>query len=468
MSLRLVAVPLLSLSLAACANVVGDEPNPPGDGLALEGSYELAFTAANATMDYGGPPAPEAVSPSIGNHARLDLRRTPAGGFEAIFTGRWGTPAAYKVAVSDDALTLTGEGRISGAAAYGSRGDTWETITLVRNKSGLLTGEVRANGHEELFQGDVGWRGTLTGTGNLIADAIAPEVRLAPSSRIGPVDQLLPWDTLIVTAAEPLVAKDVADATHVATTGKSLPLTWLPTKNETWAGATTFEARVDDWASAMIAAPWQISQSAGVRDRVGNSSAGAISPLSFIRLPTAVRAIDFDTDSLDAAFWGTADVLGGGIAGTDDPRCESGGCLRLGPARFDGCTPERAGMAALLTRGSTNRVAVRFRVLADSIYGDTEPMLYGSLLTVQLASPGGAVATKQIDSTTTKPTWTKLSTPVDGMTWASAWTTVTVDAPPGTAPIGVAVAAGTQGYGCGGPAFPAANVAYLIETVATE
>lgn len=467
MSLRPAIAPLVIVSLIGCANVATDEEQPRADGLALEGSYELSFTSATATMEHGGPPAPDTAPPSIGNRARLDLRRTPTGGYEAIFTARWGTPAAYTVTVSDDAVTLSGEGRIWAGRDFASRTDTWERLTLVRNKAGQLTGEVTGSGHEDVFQGDVGWRGTLTGAARLAADALPPEVRLEPASRIGPTDRLLPWDTLIVTAAEPLTSKDVIDATHVATTGKTLPLTWLPTKNETWAGATTFEARVDDWASAMSGSSWQISQAPGVRDRVGNTGSGTDAPLSYLLLPLT-RAVDFDTDSIEAAFWGTADVLGGGIAGSDDPRCESGGCLRLGPARFDACTAPRAGMATQLMRGATNRVAVRFRVFAETSYTDGEPRLYGSLLTVQLATAGGVVTTKQVDVTAAKLTWTKLSSPVDGMSWASAWTTIRVDAPAGASPIGVAVAAGANGYGCGGPPLPSTNVAYLIESVATE
>lgn len=473
---RFLASPLLLVALGsmACGSVAEElpeqQPDPRGDGLELEGSYELTFTTVEATMDHAGPPAPEGAPPSRGHRARLDLRRATTGGYEAVFTSRWGVSAAYAVTVSDAALTLSGEGRVGApsSSGFGGTSDTWHTLTLARTKGGLLSGAVEGSGREDIFAGDVAWGGKLSGSGTLSRDVTAPELKTSPLSRIGPADQLLPWDTVVVTAAEPLARADVIASTKVtAASGEALSLTWLPSESDTWAGGTTFSARVDDWASAMKPMAWQLSQSAGVRDRVGNAASGTGAPLKFLRLGIASGAVDFDTDSLDASFWGTADVLGGGLAGTDDPRCESGGCLRLGPAALNACSPPRAGMAVRLNRGAGNRVALRYRVLAQPMYGDMAPFVYGSLLTMELAAPGAPVQSLDVGGSTA-PKFTKLAAPIDGMTWATEWTTFTADAPAGTGPVGVAVAFGGRGYGCGGPPPPATNLVFLIEQVAAE
>lgn len=470
---RFLVAPLVVALVASvgCANVATDEEETKKETektvLPLEGSYELHFAAAAVTLSYSGG-GPEMKSPSLDHRARLDLRKT-ADGYEAVFTGRWMTSAVYTVAVSDTALTLTGEGWIGrNESVYSSSTDTWKTITLGRNASGGLSGSFQATGKHFASSGDVAWDGTVAGSGTVAADKTAPEVKSQPSSRIGPADRLLPWDTLVVKAAEPVARKDVIAATHAkGPSGEKLSLTWLPTEGETWAGATTFKARVDDWANAMKPSGWQFSQAAGIADRVGNIGGASDVSLKFLALPGPTRNVDFDTDTVEAAFWGKAEIIGGGLVGSDDPLCEKGGCLKIGPAPFANCGAPRAGMAATLNRG-TGKIAVRYRILADNKYGGDKPYIYGNMLSMELATPGEPVTTVDVNASTI--TWKKLDAPIDGHSYASDWMTIRTDAPAGAAPIGIAIAAGgsPNAYSCGGPPLPSTDLVYLIESVTAE
>lgn len=440
----------------------------------IEGSYDLQFTSAKATLNPGGPTAPPTTPPSLATSARLDIRKNGAS-YEAVFTARWGTPAAYTVAISNAALTLTGKGSIVGGQSSGITGssDTWESLVLPRNTVGGLTGEVRGTGREFVGQGDVVWDGTLTGSGTIKLDVTAPALRGDYTSRIGPGDRLLPWDPVLVSAAEPVEPNGAEQGIKVqGDHGDSLGIQWnahdaSPTG---WAGETSFTGYLDDWTRAGSGEPWTLFSSDGAaRDLAGHFGSSLIKNLSFVRLGAPTTEIGFDTDVLEATAWGENAIYGGGLTGQNDPRCESGGCMRIGPVRFDVCGVPRAGFAGLLQRVGAGNVELRYRVLAKPTYDGPTPMVYGEAVTMQLATQGAPTRDAGVAATTM--TFAQLASPIDGMTMGTDWLTLEAAAPQGTGPIGVAVVVGGSSVirgGCGGPPPPPSDVEILVERVRSK
>jgi hypothetical protein len=480
---------LFLLSVAACGGTIAidgspgqqsDQPDPKPvvtpttTGTAIEGSFDLQFTSAKATLNQGGPTAPPTTSPSLATGARLDIRKS-GGGYEAVFTARWGTPAAYAVEVSGQSLTLTGSGAISGGPSSGISGasDTWERLVLPRDAAGGLTGEVRGTGREIVGQGDVIWEGTLTGSGTVKPDVTPPSLRGDYASRIGPSDKLLPWDPILVRAAEPVEPNGVEQGIEVqGDRGETLVIRWdahQPSR-ASWAGETSFTGYLDDWARAGSGEPWTLFASDGAaRDLAGNYGSSSIKNLSFLRLGGATTEIGFDTDVIDVSTWGDHAIYGGGLTGQNDPRCESGGCMRIGPVRYDVCGVPRAGFAGLLQRVGAGYVELRYRVLAKPMYDGPTPMLYGDAVTMQLATQGAAPRDASVPASTLGVT--RLASPVDDMSYGTDWVTLEAAAPQGTGPIGVAVVVGGAGVirgGCGGPPPPPASVEILVERVRSK
>lgn len=479
----------LALVVSACGGSVGagDQGGPGGPGgpgggtttgpgpLGVEGSFDLTFDQASASFQGGGPSLPAGTQPpSLTIAARLDVRKSPAGGYEAVLTPRWGTPSSYSVALADDAMTLTGTGGIGAASGtIGGVFDEWSTLTLPRN-DGKLTGEVRGTGKEHVGEGDEIWEGDLTGKGKIVADRTSPELRSNIKSRSGPDGTLLPWDPIVVEAAEPVTASGIEEQTSIAGDhGDSLTLRWEPRKDASdWPGITSSTGHVDDWTRAMSGEPWALSNAGALaRDLVGLSASSVRAPLKFLRLGSPTKEIGFDDDVLEAASWGAYAVYGGGLAGTNDPRCESGGCMRIGPFDSDACGVARAGFAGQLQRLPLGHVELRYRVLAKPKYDGegAQPTIYGDVVTLELASP--KATTEDTGVRAEAGTLSKLAAPIDGLTYASAWTTLDVPAP-GSDTIGVAVIAGgpglLRGDPCGGPPPPPVTVEILVERVASK
>jgi hypothetical protein len=466
--------------MTACGGGVESSTHEPTEhvapaSLALQGSYDLRFTTVTAATETSSFPAPDAKPPSLEVNARLDLRQRDDKSYEAVFTGRWGTPAAYSVTVTDDALTLSGSGSISQVrGSISGASDRWTTLVLARGADGRLTGKVRGVGDETIGEGDVMWNATLTGNAELTVDATTPEVRSAAISPLGPDDALLPWDPIVIETAEPLMPDALQQATVIHDPRGAMSLRWdhkVPGADG-WAGATSIVGHVDDWARAGNNGQKDtLDHAGGVRDRAGLGTNVLGVPVQFVAIGPAMKSIGFDDDVTSVGMWGASEILGGGLAGTNDPRCESGGCARIGPVHYGVCGVEHAGFAAQLQRATGGKVALRYRVLVGDAYNRPaeKPFVYGSSVSLQLATPGEVPVV--VGVTFDQASLTQLPTAVDGLGWGTPWTTIEAPAHEGSgqgAPIGFAVAAGGAGAsrgGCGGPPPPETKFEILVERV---
>jgi hypothetical protein len=439
--------------------------NPPLDPI---GSFDVTFTNVDVTAQTA-PTPPGTDPPSRTVKSRLDIRKSlkNPNGYEAVFTSRWGDPSELSVSVSAEALTLSGGGTVFSTAGAGGVTDTWKSITLARDAKGQLTGEMTATGDEMISEGDEVWEAKISGSAKIVRDATNPEVRANIGGLAGS-GQLLPWESFDVQAAEPVGRTAAEDAMRVvAPSGSDLSITFptgkLPATD--WAGETRFVARATDWTT-LVDASFQL-QSSNATDLVGRTAALLKAPISFISVGSAQQQIGFDDDVMFAHLWGTYEVYGGGLVGTNDPRCEAGGCARLGPMKQGTCAPTASGFAALLSRQPLGDVELRYRVLAKPAYPtDPTPFLYGPVVTLELAS----ASTDAVDSAVTNPTMTPLASPIDGFTHASDWTTLSAPAP-GSGVIGVAVALGSGASnrsGCGGPPVPQTDIEILVESVKSK
>jgi hypothetical protein len=467
-----------SVALAACGGSVG---GAPGDGTGssggtgtgtsggtsgssgttgphdIVGSFDLTFTSVDATGP--GPSSTQPPSRTVG--ARLDIRKSPTStGYDAVLTARWGQPAAYSVSVTPSAVTLNGSGAIGASTPSGYVADTWGTIVLGRDASGGLSGALTATGTENASEGDVVWNAKLTGTGAIAADATDPELRAETFGLAGSAG-MLPWDDIRVRVAEPVGGDPLLASTHLSANGTSVALRIDPfeAKPESWAGETSLLAHIADWNALASAKPTLTAS--GAVDRVGRTAKPLAAPMTLLTPGPATSQIDFDSDVILANFWGTWTVYGGGLAGQADPRCEAGGCARLGPVTVDSCAATTSGLVAQLPRAALGHVELRYRILAQPKYpGGPMPFAYDAV-TFELAATNAAAT----DSRTGSPTLVPLATPIDGMSYATDWTTLDVAAP-GAGIIGAAVALGTASAsrgGCGGPPLPPADVEVLVE-----
>ena len=480
--------------LTGCGATV-DERGAPGDSgkntseknqpdretkpqsLTAEGSYDVMFssvtvTAPKGSSSPGDPPAP----PSRTTPFRLDLTRDAGGKLQAVITSRWGTTAPLEVSETASAIAI--KGAVSCASAprnYEGANDTWKTWTLPRNADGTLAGSFDAQGEQMIFRGDVAYTMNLEGRGRFSPDVTAPELRAHAKSRVGPKDRLLPWDAITVELAEPLDRERTKAALSLMTRPAGvLPMAFEPSSPTImdWAGVTRLVAHATSWQDVEVA--WTLQANA-ITDRAGKESvAGPVGGESFTFLSTGVpnATIGFDDDIVRASLWGASSMLGGGIAGTNDSRCEGGGCAKLEKSSLNSCGSESAGFAARLTRGAAGRVEVRYRVLVQPKYPtSTTPSVYGAAFNVELASENGPVTDTSIaiqsSGAPNGPALTKLATPIDGHEWATPWTTFEGPIPAGT---GLGVAISTRGpyeSFCGGPALPDADIVVLIERVSS-
>jgi len=437
-------------------------------GLGVEGSYDVTFSEVTATVAGPGPTPPPGGAPSMAKKSRLDIRKNPAGGYEAVFTSRWGTSAKLAASVSDTTVLLTGRAGVSGGNGFY---DSWSKLTLPRDANGKLTGQIAAEGEQTISQGDVVWTATLTGKAFLARDFTAPELAARLVSNVGPADALLPWDKITVDAAEP-VPGDGLRATRLVPSKpgeKAIIPKWIDSDaSPAWSGETSVTGRVADWAGLAGGGELTVENDGKATvDLVGLPSPPLRAKVKFHPLPSPTAAIDFDGDVVMASTWGPGALYGGGITGGSDPRCEAIGCARIGPVKASVCNGERAGLAGMINVGPLNRVALRYRVVAEPELGAGQPFVYGDVLTMELARVVGSVSSESVIGGQIK--LQKLAQPIDGMTWATEWTTLEVSAPAGSDAVGVAVAAGgpvALRGGCGGPPPPPVKMEILVERVA--
>ncbi len=444
---------------------MNDGENPPIDLPGpIEGSYDLAFKDVIITPGTNGIPQPGGggTPASVGASARLDLRTTASGGYEAVITSRWGQPSAYTVKVTSTALTLEG----GNATVYGpptdtSGSDSWTTLVFPRAKAGNLSGAFSAKGSETVGQGDVIWQNDAAAKGTLARDTTPPETKPNFYSN-GPDKGLLPWDPIRVQVAEPTDATKLVSAFSVS----ALPIAWTiegGSANADWAGAVQAKGVRKTWDppssdSTLV--------TGALTDRAGNSSVSTTTPISFVPMVPGQPSHGFDGDVVSVAFWGDSKVsFLGGFAGSD-PSCEQGGCVKMGVYPATVCGAPRIGIAGLIAKSAT-KVVVRYRVLVNSTLGGTPgtpPSLYGVAFAVDVANPGveAKTTTANIVSTDLKA----LATPQFGMSWATDWTTFEAPAPASAPSLGFTVRAGANpSSGCGGPAPEPIDTVLLIDSV---
>ena len=483
---------VLGLLVAACGGSVGPSPSGGTDGpgttspdptrnpsqtpdakpdarpLALEGSFDLRFTQVSVAPTSPSSYTPPSDPPSKTTSFRLDLEREASGVLRGALTARWGVIALATITEDAKALTLKGDFTASGPVAGGGGGvsDRWVSLTLPRTKDGSLAGTFSATGDETIFQGDAGYSLNLTGQGTLTTDITAPEARVIASSTAGPADKLLPWDSISFQLAEPIAQSDAVAASHVAGPGgAALALAWAAKSPQAsdWVGVTTVSSRAKTW-------PASVSWNGVVEtltDRVGLKSPRVSKPIELLPLPPAASTIGFDDDVLMASTWGAVDLLGGGLTGANDSRCEAGGCARLTMDTSSGCSAGAAGLLVQLTPGAQRKASVRYRVLAHPKYTGTTPYL-PSVMLVESAVEGGEPKQDRVyTGSTGGPALTALPASIDQYDWATPWTTLEVTLPSGAGRVGVAISGVPNAY-CGGPPLPPADVAVLIESVSAK
>jgi len=423
--------------------------------LGVIGSFDVRFTKVTVTANAGQPQPGQLPEPaSRTTPFRLDLKRDDSGKLLGAVT----------VDESATALALAGDVTANKMlSTFSGTSDSWKTFSLDRNADGSLKGTFTAKGEQTFGEGDVMYSYPIVGEGTFDLDKTKPESRALVLRSLAPKDSMLPWDKIEVQLAEPLDETATKTATHFEATGGSpLTMAWEPTAAHVtdWAGVSSITARATSWPPT---ASWSALVGA-IADLAGLPGAQSSTPLNVLTLGSHASLIGFDDDILMANLWGSYALLGGGFSGANDSHCEAGGCLSLHTQSVNACGTSGTGMAARLQRGAANKVAVRYRVLVHPTYdnGGSSPPYAPSPATVQVAAEGGAVNESQI-SFTDAPLQ-KLGTAIDQYEWATAWSTLTIDAPTGTADLGVAVANLGTPY-CGGPPFPEAEVLVLVEDV---
>lgn len=436
---------LLALSSVACGGSVVSEGSPSNPHEAkLEGSYELTLGDVTVTAETKWPGTEG--SPSKGRIVRLDLAKT-ATGYEASIAPAFGVRATFAVAVTDDALTLTGDGVSIGSGGSGeTTTDRWQKLVLARDASGTLTGAVSLEGEENVFAGDVGWTGTIVGSGAIGPDTHAPELRPYASSPAGPSDALLPWDAVLVETSEP-VSRDLLSKNLQP----GAPVAWSNADDDaSWPGVTSIIGR----ASSFDVTSVPLTLTKPISDLAGNARSSFSASLKFLAVGAPRAEYDFESK---VAAWNASFVAAPSMG------CE-GTCAKIGPVSIWSCGAERAGLA--LRTPAAASINVRYRIVVDSYSGSPEtPPLYGSPLSVDVATPGSAAVTTpvMVDPGSLKP--------LAGSTaHATDWATALVPGNASAKELGVTIRAGEHVHEglCDGYAPVPATVTIYVDSVVAK
>jgi hypothetical protein len=478
---------LFAFVLAACGGIVADPGTAgtngvgpgtgPGPGAGkpasgskpFTGSYDVFFT--NVVVSGGG-----GTAPFLTMTARLDIRTSPASSqtFEAALTLVDGEKAAYTVAVSDQALTFTNAGGGSTPTQEYGGSVVIASLVVARGTDGALGDTASASGTLTTTNASaVPSSAGLTATAMVVHHTTKPSLFADVSGFAGAAGGLLPWNPIVLVSSEPVYADTLQQTTRaVDASGNTLALRWDPPSSPEpapWAGETRFVAHVADFTQVGLTS-WSL-QGPGATDLTGNASSDVDQPLYFVTLTQPRAQVGFDDELAFVHEFGTTALYGGGRSHVSDPRCEAGGCARLGPLKMNGCGEERDGFVTQLTRAALGRVALRYRVLAKPEFDAPtgQPGFFGDVLTVELASPDAAAVDNGVAGASANIV--KLAAPIDGMTWGSDWTTLDLDSP-GSGVIGFAVAANGARYdesGCTSAApLPVYDVEILVESVTAE
>jgi hypothetical protein len=435
----LASLPVFAL---ACGGSIG--PIDPGS-LHIEGSYD--FSTSSFTVDTSNSCCiqPSEAHPILSQHARLDIQKTGTT-FKAVLTPDFGDPQEMNVAVTSNAVTLTGSSAsFSGGGNYQSVTDSLDTIVLPIGNDGKLAGTYTGSGQENVFEGDVGWQGNATAAGQIGADTRAPQTQASVISSATSV--VLPWDTLYVRSSEPVT--NLQSAVSLMTGSGIVAVQWQGGTANSWIGDVSVTGVRSSWSALSGSATLGVA--AGLADPSSNVSTAVATPITFLDVPKAA-AFSGDTPP---AMWGQTQIATGSDAcGT------ASSCVEIGP--LDGpCSAQPGGIAARLDASAGKVIAVTYRMRVASQYG--QPYFNGAGFTI--ATPGNAAQPASDPNVqvqfaqTTDPTYN----------FATDWVTANL---PVTAQGEVGLALSPFGnasmYCGGGPAMPPVKLIVDVASISVK
>ncbi|MCU0656981.1 MAG: hypothetical protein MUF64_17515 [Polyangiaceae bacterium] len=393
------------------------------------GYFDLHFSTVQATL----PTGPGEVSPpSLKTTLRIDLPEPPAkeGVWQATVTPRWGVPSTFEVTLEDGSLVLTGKTSLAEVSPGLRVSDVWQRLEFeLSNKK--LTGKVTASGQENLFQGQKGWSGALSGSGELIPDVTPPEGRAAVEQRVGEAQGLLPWEPLGVQLSEPLKSSEVLGRLRLRAGGVDEPVQWEPASKSADGVTGALVGYRQGWGK--VSAQGTLRLENGFLDPAQNAGTGFETPLSTVVVPPPKEGL----------LWGDGgQVLWGGAEALNGPECEGKACLSLGPFEVASCGVPAAGAALRLNELPPEaKLKFRYRVFqSQPSVGGMGELPGPTVLSLEVARPGKPLVVSEIGTPAVDA-----GSGADLLPYASSWTSVLVPVPAGVGELGVALRAGGPG-----------------------
>ena len=436
----------LPVLVLACGGSIG--PIDPGS-LHIEGSYD--FTTSSYVVDTTNSCCiqPDMGHPILSQHARLDIKKNGTG-YDAVITPDFGDPQAMTVTLGHDGnVTLTGGSpSFSGGASYASVTDDLDTIVLPIGSDGHLSGTFTGKGQENVFEGDVGWMGNATASGNIGADARAPKAQASTIASVSSV--VLPWDTLYARLSEPVDGKALTSAITLSPASGTAAVSWeLGSTSVDWLGGVSMTGQRSSWSDFSGAATFAVA--GGLLDPSGNASSATSTSLTFLDVPKGAAF----SGATPPAMWGQAQIA----TGTESCGTSSS-CIEIGP--LDGpCSAQPGGLAARLDATSAKSISVTYRMRVASQYG--QPYWGGTGFS--LAVPG-----KSAQSATDPNLTVQFSETTDATyNYATDWVTANLDVP-AQGEVGLALAPfGNASMYCGGgPAMPPVKLIVDVATISVK
>jgi hypothetical protein len=214
--------------------------------------------------------------------------------------------------------------------------------------------------------------------------------------------------------------------------------------------------RLESWPNTAFDSALTID--AGALDLARLQAAAYATSFTVMSFGSSPGRQDFNDASVPVAAWGQAGRLGG-----SDPRCESNGCMLIGPLANPYCS-ERSGFAGRIATSSPS-IAMRYRVLVGPIVtGSAEVPPFSPPLQFDLAVRGGEISTNTVFVQPTE--LDPLTEPLGALRWGTGWRTLDTPTMPGD--VGYAVYSGTTSCnppGAGGDAWKM-PIAILVDWIA--
>jgi hypothetical protein len=440
----IVSLPVLAL---ACGGAVG--PIDPAS-LHIEGSYDFTTSTYDVDSSNSCCIQPNSGHPILSQHARLDIKKNGTS-FEAVLTPDFGDPQVMTVTLAQDGTVTLAGGSVNfsgGGSSYQSVSDSLDTIVLAVGSDGHLAGTYKGTGQENVFEGDVGWMGNATATGNVGHDARAPQAQA--SAIVSATSVVLPWDALYARISEPVDSKTLASAIALSPTNGTANVSWeLGPTSIDWLGGVSMTGHRTSWSDFSGSATFSVA--GGLVDPSGNASSAVSTPLTFLDVPKAAAF----SGATPPAMWGATQVA----SGTESCGTASS-CIEIGP--LDGpCTAQAGGLAARLDATSAKTISVVYRMRIASQYG--QPYFGGTGFS--LATPGKAAQSASDPTLTVQFNQTTDAT----YNYATDWVTANLAAP-AQGEVGLALNPfGNASMYCGGgPAMPPVKLIVDVASISVK